>query len=120
MTAYFRFVAVVLLFSTLAVPVVAELEPNRVTLADYLPEGTSYDPNIPRPADVIGFEIGSWHVKHDQVLRYFTILAAASDRLSLEVLGHSHQRKPVLQLIVTSPANHRTLEAIQQRHQTLS
>ncbi|RMH16118.1 MAG: zinc carboxypeptidase [Acidobacteria bacterium] len=89
-------------------------------LDDYLPAGTRYDPAIPRPADVLGFEVGEWHVRHDQLVAYMRALAAASDRVRLEVTGHTHERRPLLLLTISSPANLDRLEAIRAQHLALS
>jgi hypothetical protein len=35
-------------------------------LSYYLPDSISYNPSIPKPADVIGHEVGEWHVTHDK------------------------------------------------------
>ena len=61
---------------------------------EYLPEGQNYDSSIPKPADVLGYPVGTWHVRHDQVVSYMHALAEASDRVSLEVTGYTHEQRP--------------------------
>ena len=41
----------------------------RAEMDYYLPEGVSYDPNIPTPEQVLGMVPGEWHVRHDQLVR---------------------------------------------------
>ena len=41
---------------------------HAVGLEDYLPDNVAYDSTIPKPADVLGFEVGEWHGRH-----YFTM-----------------------------------------------
>lgn len=34
----------------------------QVDLSYYLPEGYTYNPSIPTPAAVLGYQVGEWHV----------------------------------------------------------
>lgn len=90
------------------------------TLSYYLPEGVSYNPQIPVPSAVIGHEVGEWHITHDRLVNYMYALDKASDRISLEVTGHTHEGRPLLLLTITTPANHQNLESIRQQHLKLS
>lgn len=96
------------------------LTAQNVTLDYYLPDNLNYDPNIPKPADVIGHEVGEWHVTHDKLVFYMQQLAAASDRITLEDRGKTFEGRPILLLTVTSPKNHQNLEAIREQHLQLS
>ena len=69
-----------------------------------LPEGTVYDPAIPTPASVLGYEVGDWHVRPDLIRRYLEALAAASDRVTLEEYARTHEARPLLLATITSPA----------------
>ncbi|WP_449357505.1 hypothetical protein [Alishewanella longhuensis] len=33
---------------------------------------------VPAPEHVLGFQVGEWHARHDQIQRYFEVLAAQS------------------------------------------
>lgn len=85
-------------------------------LSWYLPEDVTYDATSPVPADVLGWEIGTWHARHDQIVRWFELLAERSDRVAIEVYGHSHEGKPLVLATVTSPANHARLEGLRDAH----
>ena len=89
-------------------------------LSYYLPDGVSYDPAIPTPKSVIGHEVGEWHVTHDRLINYMYALDKASDRISLEVTGHTYEGRPLLLLTITSPKNHGNLENIRTHHVQLS
>ncbi len=89
-------------------------------LSYYLPEGTQYDSNIPKPKSIIGHEVGEWHVTHDRLINYMYALDKASDRISLEVTGYTHEARPLLLLTITSPKNHQNIESIRAQHLQLT
>ncbi|MBT8282206.1 MAG: zinc carboxypeptidase [Muriicola sp.] len=93
---------------------------EELTLDYYLPQEFTYDPAIPKPADVIGHEVGEWHVTHDKLMFYMQTLAEASDRITIENRGTTFEGRPILLLTVTSPQNHNNLETIRQQHIALS
>jgi len=86
----------------------------------YLPPTTQYDPAIPTPAQVIGHEVGEWHVTHDRLVNYMKALDQASDRITLEQTGLTYEARPLLLLTITSPKNHQNIEAIRAQHLQLS
>jgi hypothetical protein len=85
-------------------------------LSYYLPDGIVYDSAIPTPKSIISHEVGEWHVTHDRLLNYMYVLDKASDRISLEVVGYTHEARPLLLLTITSPKNHQNLENIRAQH----
>ena len=89
-------------------------------LSYYLPQNISYDESIPKPADVIGHEVGEWHVTHDKLVFYMQTLAKASERITLENRGETFEGRPILLLTITSPKNHQNIEKIRQDHIALS
>lgn len=68
------------------------------------------------PQQFFGYPLGEWHLRHDQIQMYFQQLATASDKAQLEVIGYTHEQKPVLQLIVSSAENLKKLEQIRLQH----
>lgn len=107
-------------FLFLALIMGLNLSAQQVTLDYYLPNNISYDSSIPKPAEVIGHEVGEWHVTHDKLVFYMQQLAASSDRISIENRGTTFEGRPLLLLTVTSPKNHQNLESIRQQHVALS
>lgn len=89
-------------------------------LSYYLPEGITYNPIIPTPKSIIGHEVGEWHVTHDRMINYLYALDKASDRISLEVTGYTHEARPLLLLTITSAENHKNLENIRTQHVQLT
>ena len=83
---------------------------------EYLPADADLDPSIPTPESVLGWDIGDWRISHDQLLRYMETLAASSDRISLQVIGHTHEKRPLIHLVFTSPDNQQRLETLRETH----
>jgi hypothetical protein len=102
-------------FAWILSPAVAQVD-----LSYYLPDSIAYNPAIPTPKTIIGHEVGEWHVTHDRLLHYMYALDQASDRITLEVIGQSHEARPIILLTITSPANHRNIEAIRTQHLRLA
>lgn len=82
----------------------------------YLPPQVQYDPAIPTPRSIIGHEVGEWHVTHDKLVNYMMALDKASDRITLEQTGITHEARPLLLLTITAPKNHQNIEAIRLQH----
>ncbi|MCB0531336.1 MAG: zinc carboxypeptidase [Saprospiraceae bacterium] len=95
------------------------LAQEKPTLQYYLPEIT-YDPAIPTPAQYLGYEVGEWHVSHDQLVGYMRALDQASDRISMQEYGRSHEHRPLLCLTITAPENHARLDDIRQQRRVLA
>lgn len=84
--------------------------------ADYLPADANLDPAVPTPEEILGWEVGDWWITHDQLVTYMYAVANASDRVSIEVIGRTHEQRPMLQLIFTAPENRDALEQMRQSH----
>ena len=82
----------------------------------YLPQNISYDENIPTPKEIVGHEVGEWHITHDKLMFYMQTLAKASNRVTIENRGATFEGRPILLLTVTSPKNHRNIEQIREDH----
>ena len=91
----------------------------QVTLDYYLPEGVSYNEDIPTPFDVLNQEVGEWHIRHDQLVQYMHAIAEASDRATIVETGRTYENRQLLSLVFTSPENHARLEEIRQNHLAL-
>lgn len=85
-------------------------------LAWYLPADVRYDASFPKPADVLGWEVGEWHVRHDQLVHWYQHVAAQSPRMVLTEYARSHEQRPLLLAAVSSPANLARLEEIRVAH----
>lgn len=111
-----RIVSLAVLAILLAAPAAAE------ELSYYLPDAGSssaYDPAVPPPSAVLGYEVGEWHVRPDQLNAYMQAVAASSPRAIISVQGHSHEQRPQPLLTITSPRNHARLDEIRQQRRGL-
>jgi hypothetical protein len=88
--------------------------------ADMFPANVTYHAAIPTPEEFLGFRLGREPVRHHQLVDYIQLVAGMSDRLTLEVIGHTHERRPILFVVATSPKNHARLDEIRERHAALT
>jgi len=86
----------------------------------YFPDDIKFDPAIPTPGEIIGFEVGEKHVSHDQLVKYMYVLAESSDRLQIERYGWTYEHRPLLLLTFSSPENLADIENIRISHLKLS
>ena len=84
---------------------------EKPSLHYYLPD-IAYDPAIPAPASYLGYEVGAWHVTHDQLVGYLRELDRVSNRISVREYGRTHEQRPMLCLTITAPENQDQLEKI--------
>ncbi|MGX1929542.1 M14 family metallopeptidase [Flagellimonas sp. 2504JD4-2] len=96
------------------------LSAQNVSLDYYLPQDVTYDPNIPTPKEIIGHEVGEWHVTHDKLVYYMQQLASSSDRITIEDRGNTFEGRPILLLTITTPENHQNITSIREQHLALS
>jgi hypothetical protein len=89
---------------------------SAASLDDFFAEPVTFNPDIPTPESVLGYQVGEWHVRHDQLVSYMKLLAQKSDRINLEVMGYTHEQRPLLLLSITNPEKLKNIEQIRQRH----
>ncbi|GAB0111092.1 M14 family zinc carboxypeptidase [Pseudoalteromonas distincta] len=85
-------------------------------LSYYFEQDVKFDPSIPTPEQVLGYEVGEWHVRHDQLVRYMEILADKSDRINFEVIGRTHEQRPLVMLTITAADKLSSIEQTRQAH----
>jgi hypothetical protein len=90
-----------------------------VSLNYYLPENTRLNPDIPSPESFLGYQVGEWHVTHDQLVSYMKLIAEKSDRAIIEEYARSYENRPLLHLIFTSPENQKNLPELKKEHHNL-
>jgi hypothetical protein len=82
----------------------------------FFPAGESFDASIPSPEDFLGYPIGTFVTRQDQVVAYFQELARLSERATYQSIGQTFEYRQMPVLTVTSPANHGRLEEIRREH----
>lgn len=117
MTSMIRSVLfLLLLLPTLLIAQTVDLTPERFSFDEDL----TYDPAIQSPAEFLGYELGERFTEYHQSVRYFEYLAAQSARISLNQYGETYEKRPLVNLVVSSPDNHARMEDIRQRHLRLT
>ena len=111
-----RSVALLIAGCLLSLQLFAQTKPD---LKYYLPD-ISYNSSIPTPAQYLGYEVGEWHVSHDQLLAYMRVLAQASDRIQLQEYSRSHENRPLVCLTITAPDNHKNISSIRTARRQLA
>jgi len=74
--------------------------------------GGTYFPDVPTPASVLGFPVGSRPAEHREVMEYLKRLDTASDRMILEIQGRTYEGRELIQAIISAPENLARLEEI--------
>ncbi|MCB0706749.1 MAG: zinc carboxypeptidase [Saprospiraceae bacterium] len=106
---YSRFLFLVFLLSS------NTLAAQEISLDYYFPE-VAFEKDIPSPEQVLGFQIGAWHMSHDQLVRYMIELAESSDRVQWQEYGRTYEDRPLLLLTISSKKNLDRLEDIREKH----
>jgi hypothetical protein len=75
--------------------------------------GGTYDPKVPTPASVFGYEIGDRFTPNRLVIRYIERVAAASPRVKVDTVGRTFEGREMLIVTVSSERNMQRLAQIQ-------
>jgi hypothetical protein len=94
---------------------------QRVPLATEIEiEGVTYDKSVPAPEAVLGYVVGTRHTEPHRVVEYFRAISNASDRVVFAEHGRTHENRPLIHAVVTSPRNHARLQSILDANRRLS
>ena len=86
----------------------------------FYPDDVNYNPNIPKPEDIIGHPLGHRVARHDLLLKYMRIVAEKSDRVNVETIAQTHEGRDILMLTISSPENMARIDEIKAAHVALS
>lgn len=100
-----------------AVRVAAQPEPAAAPVVWW--PGATYDPKVPAPQAVLGYEIGTWWTEHEQMTDYMRRLEASSSRVKTFSVGRSYERRELLLVAISDPEHIRNLEQIRLRIEEL-
>ncbi|GAB4327898.1 MAG: M14 family zinc carboxypeptidase [Candidatus Zixiibacteriota bacterium] len=106
-----------------AVPIVAPHATDDTDLAPYRHggsvntyfEGVTYDPAIPTPVSVLGFDLGSRPVRYHEMVEYLEALTRASDRITMTPFGRTHEGRTLYHMTIGTPENVQKAEEIRTR-----
>ena len=79
----------------------------------FAPGGGPYDPAVPTPASVLGYEIGQRFTPHHMIVRYAERVAAASRRIRVDTVARTFEGREVLAIFATSERNQQRMAEIQ-------
>ncbi|MDO8667457.1 MAG: hypothetical protein Q7J79_12640, partial [Gemmatimonadales bacterium] len=71
-----------------------------------------YDPAVPTPRSVLGYEVGERFTPHHMLSRYLERLAATSRRIRVDTVARTFEGREVFLVIATSEANLARLDQI--------
>src|SRR5688572_18575797 len=89
----------------LAVPAVASAQHSYNT-------SSTFDPDVPTPRAVLGYEVGERFTPHHLLMRYIDRLAATSRRIHVDTVAHTFEGRESVLVIATSEANHARIQQI--------
>ncbi|NVK22197.1 MAG: hypothetical protein HWD86_06735 [Kangiellaceae bacterium] len=78
----------------------------------YFDQSIDYDDQIITPQDVLGHQVGEWHVRPDQSLAFFNALAKSSSKVEVKQIGRTHENRPLITAYISSPENIAKLDEI--------
>ena len=108
----------VALILPLALPLAVTAQ--QVPLAAHIDVGVTYNETVPRPEQVLGYLVGTRHTEPHRVVEYFQAVSESSDRVAVSEHGRTHEGRPLIHAVVTSPANHARLPSILEANRRLS
>jgi hypothetical protein len=72
----------------------------------------NFDPAVPTPRAVLGYEVGDRFTPHHLLMRYIDRLAATSRRIRVDTVAHTFEGRESVLVIATSEANQARLAEI--------
>jgi zinc carboxypeptidase len=85
----------------------------------FWPDGT-YDPKVPRPDTVLGYEVGARVTEYPRFERYLRALETGCDRIRVSTFGESYEGRALYLAVITSPKNLEALESIRESNLKLA
>ncbi len=82
----------------------------------FLKDKGPFNSSIPTPEAFLGYEIGTHHTRHDQIVAYLTKLAELSDRAQINSYGKTYEHRSLVILTVSDPRHMSNLESLREEH----
>jgi len=103
---------VILTASILLISIIKDVKAQNYFYSQYAP----FKSNITSPENFLGYEIGDYHTRHDQIVSYFKELDSQSDEATLITYGKTYEGRPLVMLVISSAKNLQNLKSIQAEH----
>jgi hypothetical protein len=100
------FFSIFVLFFLLSWPIVAQEETFK-----FWPGGT-YDPNIPTPESILGYQLGDHYSYYHEMVDYIKALEKSTPRVKVVQYGTSFERRKLFYLVISSEENMSKIEEI--------
>jgi Zinc carboxypeptidase len=84
--------------------------------SDYFFANKKFNASVPSPQQFLGYNIGDHQVRHDQLVAYMNELARTSDRVKVQTIGLSNEKRPQIVVAISAAANIKNLAQIQATH----
>ena len=101
---------------SVCVPVVlvALAAPAAAQVCEQMPSGPAVGAgsSIPSPADVLGHSLGQRFTTTEEVLQYARVLDEASELVTVQEYGLSQEGRPLIQIVIATPAHRARLDDI--------
>ncbi|MEJ0054591.1 MAG: M14 family zinc carboxypeptidase [Bacteroidota bacterium] len=81
----------------------------------FFPAG-NFDASIPTPEQFLGYPVGDWHTRHENIVSYFKELARVSPKAHFQITGYTNEHRAQVVLTVTSTDNYANIESIRTEH----
>ncbi|MBV6520092.1 MAG: hypothetical protein MNPFHGCM_00197 [Gemmatimonadaceae bacterium] len=78
----------------------------------YSTASNTYDPSVPTPRAILGYDLGDRFTPHRLILRYVERIAAASRRVRVDTVARTFEGREMLLITVSSEQNMARLEEI--------
>ena len=92
--------------------VCAQLQGQSYFTEQYKP----FDDAIDSPETFLGYEIGSQHTRHDQIVAYLAYLATASNKAQISYYGKTHEGRKLPILAISKQEHLSKIKEIQKNH----
>ncbi|NUO00961.1 MAG: peptidase M14, partial [Saprospiraceae bacterium] len=79
-----------------------------------------YDAAIPVPEAFLGYKLGEDKTLYANTVAYFKALDAASEKVSLNEYGKTYEGRALINVVITSPENHKNIATLRQNHLKLT
>lgn len=80
----------------------------------------AFNPAIPQPKEILGYELGEFYPEWPAFLHYMYTLDRLSDRVKIRTVGLTYEKRPIIEVTISSPENIKRLDEIKAEHLKLS